>query len=685
MSSPAPLAPPVPHDPDAMALRPGVVPRPRLVRRLLRTGAAPVVALVAPAGYGKSTALAEWAARDERPFHRLAPEEVACAVPAIVAEARYGSRVFVLDDAHRVAPRALAALLEAASGLPSGTVLAVASRGRLEGPAGRLRAHRLLDEVPVRELVMGRLEAALLLDAAGVRVDARQVDRLVERTEGWPVALYLAALSLSEQDDTQAAVAAFSGADRTVAEYIECELLAGLDGAQRAFLRRASVLGELSGPLCDAVLQTTGSAALLLALRRHGLPIEAVDRDDTWFRLHPLLGQALRTELARRDGDGGAALHGRAADWYERHGDLDDAARHAVACRDVARAGRLLWAIARRDATAGREGMLGPWLKTFGDRAIAAHPQLALAAATHDLCAGRTVRARRAVEQVRGAAHAAPAALLRACIGTGGAAQRAADARAGRDACPSLAALLLGVTDHLRGDRATARAHLEDAAGRAAGHIPVVAAVAHAQLALLDADAADWEGAERSAHEADTALEGVDAPDAARALVLTVAAAVEAHRGDVAQARHDALDARRLLERMNGFPQWLVVETAAWLARVEIRLSDGPAARALLARAARLHAQVDDAPVLARWVHEGWARADAFAESATGDGPTLTPAELRILRLLPSHLSFREIGARLHVSTNTVKTQALSVYRKLDVSSRSEAVARGHAAGLIGS
>jgi LuxR family maltose regulon positive regulatory protein len=87
---------------------------------------------------------------------------------------------------------------------------------------------------------------------------------------------------------------------------------------------------------------------------------------------------------------------------------------------------------------------------------------------------------------------------------------------------------------------------------------------------------------------------------------------------------------------------------------------------------------------LARWIHEGWARADAFAEHATGDGPMLTNAELRVLRLLPSHMSFREIGERLHVSTNTVKTQALAVYRKLDVSCRSDAVARGRSTGLIG-
>ena len=168
-----------------------------------------------------------------------------------------------------------------------------------------------------------------------------------------------------------------------------------------------------------------------------------------------------------------------------------------------------------------------------------------------------------------------------------------------------------------------------------------------------------------------------------RVLALVAYAVAAAHRGDIAQARHDAADARRLLASMPDAPPWLAAEAHVWLARAEIRLSDGPAARALLARGARLADQVEDAPALARWVHAGWDLADAFAESATGDGPTLTNAELRVLRQLPSHMSFREIGERLHVSTNTVKTQALSVYRKLDVSSRSEAVIRGRAAGLI--
>ena len=211
---------------------------------------------------------------------------------------------------------------------------------------------------------------------------------------------------------------------------------------------------------------------------------------------------------------------------------------------------------------------------------------------------------------------------------------------------------------------------------------PVIAAAAHAQLAVLAVECEDWDEAAHRAREARGAIP-LTAPDALGAFVLAISAVVSAHRGEIAQARHDAADADRLLATRADFPPWLVCEAHVWLARAAIRLSDGPTARRLLARAARL------APtgnvVLADWIHDGWARADAFAESATGDGPTLTNAELRILRLLPSHMSFREIGERLHVSTNTVKTQALAVYRKLDVSCRSDAVQRGHDAGLIGS
>jgi LuxR family maltose regulon positive regulatory protein len=671
-----------------------MVARPRLVRPLMACRDKPIVAIVAPAGYGKTTLLAEWAMRDERPFawvslDGLAPDE-AVAEALRLTEAAGGAprpRVIVVDDAHLAAPAALRRLVAAAQQLPPGALLALASRPRLAARTGRLRAHRLLLEITAADLVMSRLEAGMLLDGAGLELHPRHVDQLLTRTEGWPAALYLEALSLAGKADVDDAIAAFSGGDRLVADYLGGELLDGLTEGERTFLRRTSVLPQLTGPLCDAVLESEGSTAALAALERSGIPLVAVDGRDTTFRHHPLLAAMLHAELLRLEPDLEPELHRRAADWCLHHDDPVGAIPHAIAGHDSERAGALLWALTPRTLAEGRGASLAGWLEAFTDTQRRAHPRIALAIAAYHVAEGRGDHAERALQAIQG--EDAAVALLRACIARSGAQQMGDDAARASgligadEPAQSLARLLMGVAHQLTGDREAARQALEDALRRAVGDVPVVVALCHAQLALLAADGGDWDGAAHHAGEAHATLETVSSPSAARALVLAIAAAIAAQRGDIAQARHDVADAQRLLPALDGFAPWLVAEAHAWLARAEIRLSDGPAARMLLARAARAQAHMRDAPVLARWVHEGWERADAFAETATGDGPTLTNAELRVLRLLPSHLSFREIGERLQVSPNTVKTQARSVYRKLDVSRRSGAVSRGRAAGLI--
>jgi LuxR family maltose regulon positive regulatory protein len=371
-----------------------------------------------------------------------------------------------------------------------------------------------------------------------------------------------------------------------------------------------------------------------------------------------------------------------------RHDDPVQAIPHAIAGRDSERAGRLLWSVAPRYIAEGRGASVARWLDAFTDTQRRAHPAIALATAAYHVSEGRGDHAERALQAIPDGEEAA-VAMLRACIARDGArrmgedAARACGLAAADDAGQSLGRLLMGVAHQLTGDAEAARGLFEDGFRRAIGDTPVVAALCRAQLALVAADAGDWDGAAHHAGEAHATLQAEAGPSAARVLVLAICAAVAAQRGEIAQARHDAADARRLLRSVDGFAPWLAGEAHVWLARAEIRLSDGPAARMLLARAARDQAQMRDATVLAQWVHDGWERADAFAATATGDGPTLTNAELRVLRLLASHMSFREIGERLQVSPNTVKTQARSVYRKLNVSRRSGAVSRGRAAGLI--
>ena len=670
----------------------GLVPRARLVRQLV-TSDAPIALIVAPAGYGKSTLISEWETRDERPFRWLS--SAVEAIAAVELGARSGAaQVLVVDDAQGIEPGAMHRLLNQASRLPHRSTLVLATRTRPPG-LGRLRARRMLHELDTTDMALSRLEAAMLVDAAGLRLDRHRLERLLDRTGGWPAMVYLATTVLAESEDLDAAIAAFSGADRTAAEFIRDEVLDPLTAAEQTFLRRTAILAPLTASACDAILGTSDSGTMLLRLARAGVPCEPLDRTDAGLRLNPLLAQMLRSELGVTEPDRKRRLHRRAARWYARERDPQTAIEHAMACRDVRLAGRIAWAHAPRAAAAGRGPQIGDWLAPIREHTPAGDVALALTAAVHQLVTGSrraacasTDTAERLLEHDPLAGGVEAVALLRACLDPVGPVNALADASRARDLLrhdspwQALALLVLGIAHQLGGDRETAAPLLDDAAGRAGATLPVIAAAAHAQLAVLAVEREDWDEAAHRAREARGAIPPT-APDALGAFVSAISAVVSAHRGEIAQARHDAADADRLLGTREDFPPWLVCEAHVWLARAAIRLSDGPTARRLLARAARL------APtgnvVLADWIHDGWARADAFAESATGDGPTLTNAELRILRLLPSHMSFREIGERLHVSTNTVKTQALAVYRKLDVSCRSDAVQRGHDAGLIGS
>src|SRR5690242_17243624 len=162
--------------------RTGMVPRTRLVRRLEALSDTPIALVVAPAGYGKTTLLAEWAAADERPFGwvSLARRPAADALRAVLAltERDHGPQVLVVDDAQLAGPAGIRRLLEAAAGLPEGTTLALSSRRYPGEPAGRLRAQRLLADVTARDLAMTRLEAERLLRAVGAQLDAAAIDDL---------------------------------------------------------------------------------------------------------------------------------------------------------------------------------------------------------------------------------------------------------------------------------------------------------------------------------------------------------------------------------------------------------------------------------------------------------------------------------------------------------------------------
>jgi len=213
---------------------------------------------------------------------------------------------------------------------------------------------------------------------------------------------------------------------------------------------------------------------------------------------------------------------------------------------------------------------------------------------------------------------------------------------------------------------------------------PAVQVISLSQLALLALDEDDWDAAEAAMGVAMAGLErhGVgDYPTSA--LTFAVSALLRSHRGRVDEATREFRRSRQLLAMLTDYPAWYDAEVRLVLARAALRLSNLSSSRTLLAEAARSARRTPDAVVLHGWLDEARAQADAASDSSTGTGWSLTTAELRVLQYLPSHLSFPQVAERLYVSQNTVKTHARAVYRKLDASSRSEAVARARDAGLL--
>jgi LuxR family transcriptional regulator, maltose regulon positive regulatory protein len=684
----------------------GSIPRPRLVRRLREARDAPFVLLVAPAGYGKTTLLSEWAAWDERRFAWIDlgagdhdPERLLTSVKRRAHHSEHPT-VLVVDNAHLVGtPETFHVLDDVARSMPSGSQLALASRCEPGLPVGSLRAHRRIFELRTGDMAMTRSEASALLTAAGIRLASDGLDRLMDRTEGWPAGLYLAALSLRAQPSVDAALSRFAGDDRVVAEYLRDELMARLEPDHVDFLLRTSILNTLSGPLCDAVLGHGGSGRILGTLAQSNVLLVSLDRGGTSYRYHPLFREMLHSELRRLDPGREPELHARASAWHEEHGDLDSAIHHAVAAGNPEHSGELLWRHASSYIGHGRNEALAAWLNHFTDDQLGAVPSLAVAAASSRLAAGDGEQARhwaaaagrglaRRSSSKRGALDGA-VALLRALLADRDLAHLGRDAAhacalaSEHDESRSFSRLLAGASHQLAGDRTRARAALGDGARSSAVAAPHVQALCLSQLALLEIDADDWDAAAILTERARSRVEGSGLSGyPIVALVYAVSALTRSHSAPVADADRDMRTASRLVDQLVDFVPWYEAETRVTLARASLGLSDVAGARSLIAEAARLVRRIPESPTLRAWVTEACSQLEAATGSA-GDGLTLTAAELRVLRMLPTHLSFPAIAKQLFVSPNTVKTHVRALYRKLDASSRSEAVSRAAAAGLL--
>jgi LuxR family transcriptional regulator, maltose regulon positive regulatory protein len=713
-----------------------------LVERLIGARDAALVILVAPPGYGKSVLLSEWADHDPRTFvpveldechgnskeltarliiaalskagliERATSAAMMSLVPLGAADVLSGAmqcvrarRSFVLslDGAELLAPKVLREIVSPAlKNLPRGSSVALASRSEPQLPLGRLRAHGELAELRMPDLAMTPAEAASLLRKEGVELEFEAVQELVRRTEGWPAALYLAALSLHEHPELTAHLERFGGDDHMLAGFLRDEVLDAIPPNLREFAIRAAVLEELSGPLCDEVLERQGSAAMLSSLATVTELLVPLDSTHERYRWQRLFRDALRAELRRIEPDAEARLHVRASAWYARRGDLDGAIDHAVAAGDAHLTGDLLWDNTPSYVTRGHAAQVERWLSSFSHDAIAGSASLSLSAAYAALAAGKLDDAQhwalsarsaldpRAERQAVGSLPTGLAAIDALVARTGAGAMREAATRGCKlepddSAWRPLLCLLRGVAEHLTGDRVAALASLQEGADLSGAAEPLVAALCLALSAMIAIEQNDWDLAEERTDRAHNILEECRiATYPMVALVYAASAAARAHGDRADEAKRDLRRGLDLLESLSEFIPWYGADARVLLAHASLSLADVVSARALLAEASRLARRMPDAIIFEHWFNEAWACMDTLAEVSLAGPSSLTIAELRILRFLPSHRSFREIGLQLGVSANTVKTQALAVYRKLGAGSRSDAVARASEAGLIG-
>jgi LuxR family transcriptional regulator, maltose regulon positive regulatory protein len=721
--------------------RPGLVARYSLVDRLRESAADPIVYVSAPAGYGKTTLMAHWADADRRPFAWVSLDEgdndpaalltyVALALNRVeplggpvfsalsapkpvvdgVVLPRLGKAVanrsepfvLVLDDAHVLtAPGALEALFVLMRHLPAGSQVAITARSEPTLPLGRLRAGRRLFELGPADLAFAPDEAEILLRGAGIELEPDEVRLITRRTEGWPAGLYLAALSLRGHGSVAVAVEGFAGDDRLVADYFRDEVLARLSPSLGRFLTRTSVLDRLSAPLCDAILEQSGSASKLQKLERSNLFLVPLDRQRVWYRYHTLFSEMLRARLRDAEPELERELHERAGAWYAEHGEPEQAIRHSLAAGNVEAAGDLVWANVVRYRGRGRGAVLLRWLSAFTDEQIAGYPPLALAAAWSSFGVESGAVERWAAAAARGSYDGplsdgttsldSALALLQATTARDGVtrmgedAARFTEAEANDSPWRPRACFAEGAAARLAGDFELARRRLEEGARLSAAFGTVtVHAMCLAQLAALAVTEESWSLGASFARQATAEVrsEGLE-EIATLAPVFTISALILAHQGEVESARQDIRHARRLLGTETPVTPWLATEDRLNLAHASLLLADVVAARTLLAEARRVAATATDLASLNDVLEELTTMAEAFSAGGQ-DGPSaLTTAEVRLLHFLPTHLTFAEIGERVHLSRNTVKTQAVSVYRKLDVSTRSHAVARATELGLI--
>jgi LuxR family maltose regulon positive regulatory protein len=714
--------------------RPGAVSRVGLIEAARSSGCR-AVAVTAPAGYGKSTFLAEWAAAEDRhvawvsldrfdddpavllvslasAYHRAGlcgadlvadvagpgASVLGRAAPRLAAALRASPVRFVLmlDDLHELqSPACHDVLGVVISAIPRGSQLAAASRSE-QPHLPRLRASGDALEFGFGDLAVDAAGAQQIFAAKQVSLTPELAVAVTERTEGWPAGLYLAAV-IAKQGNGQPP--AITGDDPYVADYLYREALAQQPEDRQRFVRRTAVLDQLSGPLCDAVLGSSGAAGELRRMEATSLFVISLDRRREWYRYHDLFREFLLGELRRTEPDVITTLHQRAADWYEANGSPAMALEQLLDTTDWDRSMRLTSQLAPLAYMTGQLTTLQRWLHAIGDANIERYPPLAVIRCFEAVLSGDTAGAQRWAAFLDAASFHGVPADGSASFESARAMLRASMCPAGPEAMMADAAFAVAQEPEWSPWRPTAlwalaeahllAGHLDQAhslfaetfdSAATSGNFETVVAC-DAQLAWMAIDRGDWQEAAERLERALAVIDEKRMHDYIFAISgFAGAARLSLHHSDLNETHRQLAQAMRARPSATYVLPFTAVRLRLQLAKVYLALADPAAAHQLLR-------EIDDIlrhrPALGALIGEIEEFRRVLTPRAVGVAP-LTPAELRLLPYLQTHLTAVAIAERLFVSRETVKSEISSIYRKLGVSSRGDAVEQATAIGLLG-
>ena len=706
----------------------------RALLEALAAAPEPLVLMCAPAGAGKTTALRQWTAADGRPtawvqldasdddpvvlliylsraLRVVAPiaadveASLGLEVPPVrervlpmLADALAAAPPFVLvlDDAHLLqSARCWDVVAFLLRSLPEGAQMALGTRVEPPLPLARLRASGELAEFHAQQLALDSAEAAELVRLHGCEADAAAVRALLSLTEGWATGLHLACLAAGGRP-LEEWLPRIGGERREIAAYLTSEVLDGQPADVQDFLLETSVLTELTPALCKLVTGRDDAGELLALVAHQELFVVPLGEDGHHYRYHHLFAEMLEAELESRRPGTGDELHRRAADWYAEHGDPDAEVRHRLAAGDVAAAGDAVAAAWLGMWNRGQSETVRRWLESFDDRQVLGHRALTLTAgwvytALDDgelgarwgraACAAPMGDAR---SPDGAASMRSSQALLCATVAPDGVRRMRehAELAASLETRPATswyadAQVSLGVARWLSGSTQRALHPLAVAAREGSLHNPSAELAALGYLALISADETEWEAAREYEARASARLTELGFGTSRRCLPMLLARAKLLVRQPEADVDAAVADVDRLLRHMVPHP-WMGLLTHLVLGEVEFERGDMAAAEAHASAAAALLERYPDAGILRRRAE----RLRGAVESARVAEP-LTPAERRVLELLPTYLSESQMAGQLFVSRNTVKSHLKGVYRKLEVGSRAEAVQRARETGLL--